>query len=517
MKRKFLLIIILIILTLPSVFALFHKGFFQSDDGEWMVIRFSAFHQAFRDGQFPVRFLPRLNYGYGYPVANFLYPGFMYLSEPIKLLGFGFVNTIKIILGLSMVGAAVFTYLWLSKLFDRWASFFGALFYLYVPYHLYDIYTRGSVGEILALAVVPFVLWQIERKSLLWTAIGIGLLITSHNTLAILFLPLIVLYMLLDVYVAKEKGHIYQNLLSLLLGIGITAFFWIPAIFDLQYTVFSKISVSDYKQYFADIKLIGISAIAVFIFSIFLFISKKITLSKHRLTVLFLIIGIISLFFATSISLPLWNLLPVSFIQFPFRFLSVTILCATFLLACSLSVLPKRSRIIVSSLVIILTAISSQSFLQPKEFFDKGESFYATNEATTTVKNEYMPKWIQVLPLSHPANVIEASNATISNISVQSTKISYTIIPKDNATVKINKVYFPGWVIERDGKETYYNYPLDINLKNGIFYYKWGQGDNKQHEYKFYFTETPPRLLADILSLVSIIFLFALTLKRKFV
>ena len=95
MKKNFIWILLIILFSIPSIVALLHPGFFQSDDGEWMIIRFSAFHQALRDGQFPVRFLSRLNYGYGYPVADFLYPGFMYLGEIFKLLGFLKLEKVK--------------------------------------------------------------------------------------------------------------------------------------------------------------------------------------------------------------------------------------------------------------------------------------------------------------------------------------------------------------------------------------------------------------------------------------
>lgn len=168
MKQKPFILLLLFLLSLPAIISLFHPGFFQSDDGEWMIIRFSAFHQAFRDGEFPVRWLGRLNHGYGYPVANFLYPGFMYLSELPKVLGFGFVDSIKIILGFSIISSAVFAYLWLSKLFGKTSAFIGALFYLYTPYHLFDLYKRGSVGEVLALTVVPLIFWAMEKKNLLF-------------------------------------------------------------------------------------------------------------------------------------------------------------------------------------------------------------------------------------------------------------------------------------------------------------------------------------------------------------
>src|SRR5258706_1075258 len=94
---------------------LLHKGFFVTDDGDWMIIRLSAFFQSLREGQFPVRFLGRLNNSFGYPVANFLYPGFLYIGSLIHLLGFSFENSVKLILGGSVIVGTVFTFLWLRK------------------------------------------------------------------------------------------------------------------------------------------------------------------------------------------------------------------------------------------------------------------------------------------------------------------------------------------------------------------------------------------------------------------
>src|SRR3972149_5188909 len=85
------------------VFPLLTPGFITTDDGNWMIIRFSAFYQSLREGQFPVRFLGRLNYEYGYPVANFLYPGFMYAGTLIRAAGISFVDTIKLLMIFSVV------------------------------------------------------------------------------------------------------------------------------------------------------------------------------------------------------------------------------------------------------------------------------------------------------------------------------------------------------------------------------------------------------------------------------
>src|SRR3989344_727185 len=268
MKAKLFFLIFIVFLSIPAILPLLHPGFFQSDDGEWMIIRFSAFFQALSDGQFPVRFLGRLNHEYGYPVANFLYPGFMYLGVPIHILRIGFVDTIKIIFGVSMIGSAIFCYLWLSRFFDKLSSLVGALFYLYTPYHLFDLYKRGSIGEVLAIGILPFILWQIERKSFFWVSIGIAFLIISHNTLAVLFSGLIILYMSLNIYISKEKKELLKKfLLIMMFGLGISSFFWIPAFFELQYTVFSQTQISEWSNYFADINLIGFSIIFLFKFT----------------------------------------------------------------------------------------------------------------------------------------------------------------------------------------------------------------------------------------------------------
>ena len=111
----------LIILTAISLIALwpfFKKGYFESHDGEWMVIRFTAFHQTLASGQFPVRFVDRLNNNYGYPVLNFLYPLPFYLAEIPKLLGFGFVDSIKSIFILSSVFSVVAMFWALSIVFN---------------------------------------------------------------------------------------------------------------------------------------------------------------------------------------------------------------------------------------------------------------------------------------------------------------------------------------------------------------------------------------------------------------
>jgi len=510
-NRKLIFLFLAVAIAIPAVLGLLHSGFPVTDDGGWMVIRFSAFFQTLRSGEFPVRFLMRLNNGYGYPVSDFLYPLFMYLSVPIHLLGINFVNTIKTLLILCIFTSSLFTFLWLRKLFDNTSSLIGAIVYTFFPYHLFDIYQRGSVGEVLSLTILPFVLWQMERGSLFWISIGIACLIVAHNTLAVLFMFLIIPYMLLNIFISKERiktGCFY--FVTLLFGIGISAFFWAPALFDLQYTVFAKTQVSNVANYFANFNLIGLVTIFTVLLVVVLVLLQKIQIKKHRLTLIILIISIASIYLASPLSAFWWKVLPSSFVQFPFRFLSLTIPSVSFLAACIVSIFPRMKKIVLSLIILFLIIISASAYLFPKSYQNFPDSFYSTNQDTTTVKNEYMPKWVQKLPQTLPAAKVEnqTGKETINLLQATPNKTVFNIFLITQRTIQINTIYFPGWYAYVNGKPTeiLYNNPMgliNLSLNKGL--------NNVQIK----FMETPVRLFVDLISIISVGGLLVFVLLRN--
>src|SRR5258706_6634400 len=99
MKNKQIMwILLLAVCAVGALLGVFHSGFFVSDDGHWMIIRLSAFYEGLSSGQFPVRFLPRLNEGLGYPVADFLYPLFLYIAALLHIIKIPFILDITILL-----------------------------------------------------------------------------------------------------------------------------------------------------------------------------------------------------------------------------------------------------------------------------------------------------------------------------------------------------------------------------------------------------------------------------------
>ncbi len=500
-KRSNLLFLGLAILfALPALIGLFHQGFFLSDDGNWMVIRFSAFYEALRNGQFPVRFLFRLNNGFGYPVADFLYPLFMYLGVPIHILGINFVNSVKIILGLSLIFSSIFTFLWLRKLFDNLSSFLGATLYTLFPYHLFDIYKRGSVGEALALSIAPFIFWQIERKNYIFTGVGIALLITAHNSLAFIFLPFIILYLLL-------KKQTFDLIKSLLIGIGLSAFFWLPAIYDKQFTVFDKTAVSDFSGYFVTLK--DLNLLGVVFFVVILGAFSVLFLRKTKEYLYFLLTTLLLAALVFPFSFIFWQYFPlVNYIQFPFRLISYLLLGSAYLAASQINLLQGKIKILFTLLFLGVILYSTKDFIMPKTYQYYPDSFYSTNQDTTTVKNEYMPKWVKKAPSFQKEKVtIVMGKGEVKNLITNGNKTTFSLNSEGKSLLEFNGVYFPGWKIKVDDRETNIDYKA-----NGLIRFTV---DNGSHNVIIYFTETPLRIFADLISLFSLIALLILVIKKR--
>lgn len=509
-KKELAIVLLLLVCTIPSVLPLLHHGFFQTDDGEWMIIRLSAFYQALHDGQFPVRWLQRLNFGYGYPVAEFLYPGSFYIASLFHIVRFGFVNSIKMIYGVSLIGSSLFTYFWLRKLFTRFSSFIGALFALYLPYHLYDVYTRSSV-EVFALLWVPFILWQIERGSFFYTAIGITLLILSHNILAALFLPFIICYMLLEIYLSKNKKKTASYYSSIVIfSLGLSTFFWLPILFELQNTVFSSTVVSGWNDYFVSVQKIGYITFVVLFLAVAFFVLKKAALNKHRLTLLNLVFSIVSVGMAMQVSSPLWQLLPVKFIQFPFRFLSIIVVTIPFLAAFCISILKRKQQWLIAIILFVILFYSSYSFIKPANFFDKGEGYYYTNDATTTVKDEYMPIWVKQKPVKEPVQqlLITKGEGKLTTITATSNLLLIRVQVKKYSSIQINRIYWPGWKATLDGRQI----PISYTNSQGVMTLILPKGN---YLLKLTFGEDQIRLFADILSGLTLLMLIFLELRKN--
>ncbi len=489
-------IILPLLLGVPGTFFWFLPGFPVTDDGDWMIIRLSAFYETLRGGELPVRFVARLMNGYGYPVADFLYPLYLYAGSFLHIFGLSFVIIVKLLFVASFLLSGLFCFLWLEKRFSFVVSLIGSLFYLYFPYHLTDLNQRGSLGEMLSLAIVPFILWSIERKSIWWISIGIALLLLAHNTLALLFLPCVFVYGLLTYRTWNTV------ILPFIFGIGMAMFFILPALLDQKFTQFGTTAVADAPAFvISSIELIGILLLAVFGYWLCVKKNAYIPLVWIGISVLICV-----LMWSGSSSLWTQHLL-LKYVQFPMRFLSILIMSVTFVSAYVLHWLPKKLHISVLILA-VGASILVVWFYKPQAIRNLPDGFYTTNESSTTTRNEYLPKGAHIL--SHdamPDVSIATGAATIDNFVSRGNSESFQVHARQESVVVLHKYNYPGWQVHSDG-----NALVVRDTSTGLVSFTLPQGD---HMVILKMKETAIQLLSDGITCLSFVALCVYTMVRR--
>ena len=511
-------IIILLLLTLSALWPFFKKGFFESHDGEWMVIRFSAFHQTLASGQFPVRFVDRLNNNYGYPVTNFLYPLPFYLAEVPKILGFNFTDSIKIIFASSTIISVVAMFWALQLVFARNAALAGAITYLFIPYRFVDLYVRGSIGENAAFAVAPLILGSIYKiqkgqfKFLPLLALFTAFLILSHNVIAILFIP--VLFLIAMVVIKKQRLIVSGYFL---LGILVSSFFLIPAIWDIQYVKLSQIKVSEISNHLVNLSQLivpswgygpnpaipGGMSVQVGVVSSFIFLAacllRFLGEIKDRVFELSILIFLIVLFLMTQAALPFWQVVPfVDVIQFPWRLLALIVFSSSLLSAYLVNY--AKNKILVATLIIVAVVTSTIIYTKPRSFVERGDGFYSTNEDSTTVRDEYLPLWVKEKPQQRDSKKLYVFNGQAEIVSSQIKSANYraTVNSQNDSTIRVNTIYFPGWQVKVNGQKV----DIDHSNKFGLIDFKLPRGI---HEVIISYTRMPVHLASELISLTSIL------------
>jgi len=142
-----------------SIFAwapLLAPGYFLgAHDARHTVFFLNNFDQCIREGVLIPRWSPDFALGYGYPVFLLYSPLAYYVAEVFHLLGAVLTDAVKWTFGLAFLLSGWGMYGLGRRLFGRAGGLLAAVVYVYAPYHLLDIYVRGSLAEFLALGVLP--------------------------------------------------------------------------------------------------------------------------------------------------------------------------------------------------------------------------------------------------------------------------------------------------------------------------------------------------------------------------
>lgn len=541
MKKIFTFLVIL--LGIPTILPLFRTGLFPVHDAT-QVARVFTMGKALADGMLPVRMVDYLGYNLGYPIFNFYGPLSYYFGGLFTLFGFSALVSTKLMIGVGMLLAGVSMYLLVSTIFGKKAGLTASILYLYAPYHALDLYVRGAVGELWAYALLPLIfygLWNIYQtgkfRFVVITSLSLAGVIFSHNLTAFLVTPFIFLvFVLLLIASWRKKMFISIYYLSggLFLGGLLSAFYSLPALLEMKFTNVASVlggGSNPLDHFVCPVQLWqspwgyggsvpgctdGLSFMLgkIHILFVLLGLAALGYLLKRKFSQEFLVMVVtfISFIFSIFMMLPsstfIWQSIPqLAYVQFPWRFLSLTSLSIAVIAGGVVYVLARvryTASVVVVLLSIALSIAVYTKYFTP-QFYDldikKYEDISRITWDVSRISDEYLPKGI-LKPSSKdevPKSFVDPVSAQLRvDKTVLKTQLKVVDLTSTSGLIRLNLASFPGWQIKLDHKiivPKVVNSMYELYLSNG------------RHLIEARYIQTPIEKAANVLSIIGLSFL----------
>ncbi len=541
MKRHIFSLIVLLLLSFGAIRPLLAKGFFPMHD-DTQVGRVIVMGKALRNGQFPVRWVSDLGYGYGYPLFNYYGPLPYYVGGFLYALGLPAVEATKVMFLIGFILSAITMYLLSSTWFGASGGLLSAILYLYAPYHAVQAYVRGAVGELWAFAFLPLAVWGFLRMSdtaerseaLLIGGIGLAGVILSHTILGYVTIAFyvagLVLYSLILVFKKRLDFSLLTSHFSLLLiGLGLSAFFWLPAISEMRFTnVSGQIGLTaDYRDHFVCLSQLwnspwgfggsakgctdgmsyklGKLQILTAVAAVLVWIVKRRSNQKYdRYMVFGMGVSILSIFFMLQASQVLWKFAPnARYIQYPWRLLTYAVLGISMTGGAVVVFIRNRLQrlLLVGAVCIMVVGVNAKWFLG-QFIINKPAGSYESQEElryrVSKISDEYLPpdfvrpqkpseSSYEAVPLSRQYSAeTEVDTETYTKIALQSNV---------DTEVSLQRVYFPGWEYWVNGKKVL------PNIQDSLPRIAVPAGESVL---EMHFFNTPVRSLANLISIITL-------------
>lgn len=485
---------ILVILALSSliIWPLFLPGFFSHHD-DLQVMRIFEMRKCIEDFQIPCRWVPDMGYGNGYPLFNYYNPSPYYIGGVLSFI-FGFLIAAKILFFIPLVLAGISMYLLVKEIFGSEAGFVAGVLYLFAPYRALDSYVRGAVAESFAIAIIPLVLYfalrLIKERSiryLIFFSVSLAAFLTSHTIMILLFLPL--LAFMFSYWLWIEKKNTKHIIYGIFLGIGLSAFFTIPAYFEknlVQIENLTKLDL-DFRAHFVTLSQLFLDrswgygasfpgpndtisfqigwphwVLAVLSVPLILIFKRK------DWKLLIFCLGVLS-FFTFSILMThnksafIWEKIGIlRFAQFPWRFLAVTIFTSSLLGGFLIFILKKSLRRISVVILVLITVIFNWNYFRPQKFIVNltdheklSGSLWETQQKAAIL--DYLPVGAREAQERAPDKpIIREGKADIKNFEKKSNSWKLDLNVQSAAKIEIPVFDFPNWQV----------YVNDIKIKH---------------------------------------------------
>lgn len=557
--RTTIVILTLTLILTATSWSLFHPSLFRVHDFVHGA-RVAEMTRGILDGQLPVRWSQNFGYGYGAPVFEFYAPLPYFFGALLMILGLPIELIIKLLFFVPSLLTVVFAYRLAREWFRIAPALLAAAAIALAPYRAVNLFVRGAVAEAWGMAFLIISLLGVSQlakgKAHAWLLYTVGLtgLILSHNLTAMIAVPVLAVWfgIALLAHTATLSHHgitlqqVQENLKhggrlflgSTLLGLGVTIFYWLPALAEKQFTQVDQTILSGYFEYYIHFLSVrqffqpfwgygGSSWGAVDGISFFLGYAQIIgsvlttgallyffwrqrwsirsTLSSP--TVIIALgtgcIALLAAFMAIQRSHGIWEWIPLLHtLQFPWRFLAIvsTMIGLFSVIWITFDSSQKRTKVL--SGVFFIVALFNARYFQPETYLsDTAELYYTDAKRIQSEMSSTLPDFNPIAltatePPTAPLICREPEDCSITDtVTQQSNLTEIKLLVHNDTTATVSVAAYPGWKMVVDGDEQSW-----ISSDDGLLEIPLSQGERTV---RWFFGTTMIRQIADGITLVS--------------
>jgi hypothetical protein len=251
---------LLLLLLAPLYAALTPGGLPNTADGQVHFVRSAEMVQAWQDGVWFPGWAANLGHGYGLPLFLFAPPLPYWLTACFHQFGFQLESAFKLMLATGILVAGGGAYALCRSLLGRPAGVVGAAAFLYAPILLRELFIQGNVAQYWAWAWAPWAAYgiiqlyrHIDYRAMVVLTVALAGAILSHNAIALLVAALVgTMAVMLWLFTRSAAGFI-ATAIGALFGLGISAWFWLPALLENRYLRLDRIVASDFRSRFVPV------------------------------------------------------------------------------------------------------------------------------------------------------------------------------------------------------------------------------------------------------------------------
>ncbi len=443
-NNKQLMASLILLIVIIGVIA---KPFFRSDlvklehdlnDLQFQAPRIANYYLALTQGQLPPRWAPNLQFGFGYPVLEFIYQYPLIVSTAFYVIGLNIQESLNatIIVSIIMAGLGMYLYSY-QRTKKTFLSLIPTLLYIAAPYSLLNLYVRGAVGEVSFWGLLPWVLIFIQNKKhqdkLLYWLISVPvfvLFLLSHQISLMIAIPVLAIWFLITE--RSLKKIINQNsslIIQIALAILISQFFWTPMLIEKSLVqVENDYAVRHFWEYYPESLsllyspwnfgkkgiemsfMVGWAQLGVVLLSLWLILGKffkrdpfsnyglRLPAGEAGITSFWLVVFFLSLFLMLPISKFIWQISLLPIMQFPWRLLWLAVFSSVML---SINILEKIklnkqfNNVAILAILILLSLGSINRLIKhthPEYHFSQTDYEWFQYPLTSGAADEHLPK-----------------------------------------------------------------------------------------------------------------------------